>query len=432
MSLTYSFEADLYGTSWYHSHYSAQYSGGLIGPMIIYGPNSADYDIDLGPVLLTDYYHLSYYDLVEQIMGTDLTLIAPRSVNNLINGKMDYNCSLVTDGTPCTNDAGLSKFEFTTGNKHRLRLINAGAEAIQKFSIDEHTMTVIANDFVPIQPYETDIVTLGIGQRTDVIVQANGDPESTYWMRSTISNCSLTIQPDALAVIYYPSAPADETPKTTAWTDTTPPCANDALSSTTPIYPITPTADPATTINLTIGATVNSTGHFLWTVNGVSFRADYNAPVLLLANAGNTSYPYDPEWNVYDTGAATSVRLVVENTTPVAHPMHLHGHNMYVLDEGVGSWDGSSVVDGGNPQRRDVQLLQPHGYLVVQYDADNAGVWPFHCHIAWHVSAGLYVNLLEQPADIANMQLPGSSKQTCVDWAAFTNVDVVDEIDSGL
>lgn len=102
--------------------------------MIIYGPKSADHDIDLGPVLLTDYYHKSYYDIVEEVMGTNISRVAPRSVNNLINGKMDYNCSLVTDGTPCTNNAGLSKFHFTTRKKHRLRLINAGAEGIQKFS----------------------------------------------------------------------------------------------------------------------------------------------------------------------------------------------------------------------------------------------------------------------------------------------------------
>jgi FtsP/CotA-like multicopper oxidase with cupredoxin domain len=38
---------------------------------------------------------------------------------------------------------------------HRLRLINAGAEGIQHFSLDGHNMTVIANDFVPIIPYQT-------------------------------------------------------------------------------------------------------------------------------------------------------------------------------------------------------------------------------------------------------------------------------------
>jgi len=44
-SFTYTFQADLYGTSWYHSHYSAQYAAGLLGPMVIYGPNTTSYDI---------------------------------------------------------------------------------------------------------------------------------------------------------------------------------------------------------------------------------------------------------------------------------------------------------------------------------------------------------------------------------------------------
>ena len=230
-NLQYSFIADLYGTSWYHSHYSAQYAGGLLGPMIIHGPKNVDYDIDLGPVLLTDYYHKSYFELVEDVMGEDRSKNKVFSDNNLINGKMNYNCSLVTDGTPCVNNAGLSKFQFQTGKKHRLRLINAGAEAIQKFSIDGHKMTVMANDFVPIEPYETEIVTLGVGQRSDVIVEANGKDDLTYWMRSTISNCSQTIQPYAQAIIYYPHAPQDQKPTTTAWVDTTSECANVSLTS---------------------------------------------------------------------------------------------------------------------------------------------------------------------------------------------------------
>lgn len=59
-------------------------------------------------------------------------------------------------------NAGLSKFKFQTGKTHRLRLINAGAEGIQRFTIDNHVMTVIANDFVPVQPYTTNVVTLGV------------------------------------------------------------------------------------------------------------------------------------------------------------------------------------------------------------------------------------------------------------------------------
>jgi FtsP/CotA-like multicopper oxidase with cupredoxin domain len=75
---------------------------------------------------------------------------------------MNYNCSIVTDGTPCTPGAGLAKFKFKSGKSHRLRLVNAGAEGMQRFSIGDHTMTVMANDFVPVKPYTTNVVTLGV------------------------------------------------------------------------------------------------------------------------------------------------------------------------------------------------------------------------------------------------------------------------------
>jgi len=50
---TYRFQADLYGTTWWHSHYSSQYGSGLFGPMVIYGPKNKDYDSDLGMPLLS-------------------------------------------------------------------------------------------------------------------------------------------------------------------------------------------------------------------------------------------------------------------------------------------------------------------------------------------------------------------------------------------
>jgi hypothetical protein len=71
--------------------------------------------------------------------------------------------------------------------------------------------------------------------------------------------------------------------------------------------------------------------------------------------------------------------------TPI-EPMHLHGHDMWVLNQGLGQWDGT-VVNPGNPQRRDTQNLPPNGHIVIQYDLDNPGVWLFHCHLAWHLSS---------------------------------------------
>ena len=94
-SFTYTFLADLYGTSWYHSHYSAQYAAGLLGPMIIHGPNTLPYDIgrptslpkdapmlselmaitDKGPILLTDWYHPEYLSIVTNVVGKDVTKV---------------------------------------------------------------------------------------------------------------------------------------------------------------------------------------------------------------------------------------------------------------------------------------------------------------------------------------------------------------------
>lgn len=131
---------------------------------VIHGPQNHDYDIDLGPVTINDYYHSQYYDVLSDVMGTDLSKVRVASDNNLINGKMNFDCGSAGNSTTgsCVNNAGLSKFHFTSGKKHRLRLINSGIAAIQKFSIDNHKMTVIANDFIPVEPYETTIVTLGV------------------------------------------------------------------------------------------------------------------------------------------------------------------------------------------------------------------------------------------------------------------------------
>lgn len=83
--------------------------------MIIHGPHeNIFYDKDIGPVILSDWYHGEYFDLVEQVMTPVCAVISyetipsdiqqfappPFSDNNLINGKMDYDCSLIPAGGP--------------------------------------------------------------------------------------------------------------------------------------------------------------------------------------------------------------------------------------------------------------------------------------------------------------------------------------------
>ena len=375
---------------------------------------------------------------VISVVGPQSTNVnVPISENLLINGKNNFDCANVFPGQTCTPQAGLSKFNFTAGQTYRLRLINAAAEATLKFSIDEHEMTVFANDFVPIEPYNTTVVTLGVGQRSDVLVTANGDSGSSYYMRSRAnSSCSSVNVTEVDAVIFYDGANTTalptSTPQPITWDST---CQNDDIALTHPYVTQAAATNVVTQkINITFGQ--NSSGNFIWDMNGSSFRADYNDPLLNQTHAGNFSY--EPEWNVYNFGSNNTIRLVVYNSVPaVAHPMHIHGHNMRILAVGNGTWDGH-ITNPSNPQRRDVQMLSgaldpaTPSYIVIEFEADNPGVWPFHCHIAWHVSAGLYINLLEMPEQIDEMNIPQITAQTCDAWNLYTSTHVIDDIDSGL
>lgn len=317
-SFTYQFVADMYGTTWYHSHYSAQYSAGLFGPLVIYGPlEDQNYDIDVGPILLSDWYHKEYFELLEETMKPN-SKGPVFSDSNLINGKMNFNCSKMEKGdkTPCHNNAGISKFRFERGKTHRLRLVNTGAEGLQRFSIDGHTMTVIANDFVQVQPYDTKVVTLGIGQRTDVLVKADGDLDA-FWMRANISTkCSLSRAPDAVAAIYYDDADQDKPPESQPWDAPDPgTCANDDLELTKPVMEL-PLPQADLTLDLEVELYLNASNVTLWKFGGVNFRGNYNSPTLLLSKLGNHSF--EEQWNVRNTGDAKSVRVNVINKTPVS------------------------------------------------------------------------------------------------------------------
>lgn len=188
----------------------------------------------------------------------------------------------------------------------------------------------MANDFVPVKPYDVDVVTLGVGQRTDIVVTATGKPTDAVWMRSMISEkCSLNdgISPEAVAAIYYESANTTAVPTTTSSVPQSAidACVNDPLTAAVPYYSITPAVNPSVTQDLDITFQSNGT-HNLWYMNNSTFRGDYNDPILLETNLGRKDYK--PEWNVLDFGSNSSFRIVVYNHFVFGgHPMHMHGHS---------------------------------------------------------------------------------------------------------
>ena len=66
--------------------------------------------------------------------------------------------------------------------------------------------------------------------------------------------------------------------------------------------------------------------------------------------------------------------------------------------------------------RRDVVLVYGNGYAVIRFVADNPGVTLFHCHIEWHVEAGLTATFIEAPTELQAMgiSLPASHQAVCL------------------
>ncbi|KAI7065400.1 multicopper oxidase [Hortaea werneckii] len=468
-SFTYNFLAEVHGSSWYHAHYSSQFTAGVAGPLVVHGPTSMDYDIDIGPVMLSDWYHIPYFSIVENAVGTDLSVIPPTSDAVLINGRGRFDCSkrsydnasqwlgsnLESDlEWTCVDEAPLAAFRFQSGKVHRLRLMNHGANGVHKFSIDNHNLTVIATDYVPVVPYTTDVVTLGVGQRADVLVTALDTPEAAIWMRTSAPGgepCGGSDNPDMKAAIYYENADVTVDPKSeTTHSYNASACLNADFADVTPAYAITPSNNTYLQ-DLDLTLVRNETGNFEFRVNGQVYHANFNKPLLKNVQEGN--FTFEPQWNVYDNlggPGTTSVILNVTNNMPLTHPFHLHGHNFYVLNvqEGSGpaqaqrpgpnngpgfedglAWDGS-VKNFANPMRRDTILLPPYGFAAIQFELDNPGIWPFHCHVAWHLSGGQSINILYRPDDIPTLP-EGFTEETCKDWAYYSSQNVVDQIDAG-
>lgn len=113
--------------------------------------------------------------------------------------------------------------------------------------------------------------------------------------------------------------------------------------------------------------------------------------------------------------------------------IHLHGHDFAVLKQDKDVWyhvDDLANPDFikfpvENPARRDVVLLPKNGSVIIAFKADNPGTWLMHCHIAFHASEGLALQILERQADANAIWPHGNSAaldeaaRVCANWNAF-------------
>ncbi|KAL3423691.1 multicopper oxidase [Phlyctema vagabunda] len=430
-SLTYKFQATQYGSSWYHSHFTLQYGDGLLGPLIINGPATADYDEDLGAVFLQDWGHRSVF----QLWDTAKLGGPPELENGLINGNNTFDCSTSTDEN-CVGGGIKTTFNFEAGKKYRMRLINAAVDGHFQFSIDGHSLTVIANDLVPIVPYAADSIEISIGQRYDVIVEANATP-GDYWLRAGWTNaCSSNGNAEDITAIIRYDASSTADPTSTSTIEVSDSCGDEPLASLVPHLALNVDDIGETT---TQSLSFVFTDYFHWTINTSSLVLDWANPTTLMIFNNETIWP--TEYNVLPIekkGTSSdefAVYVISDNTGfGISHPIHLHGHDFWVIGQDTGSFDAtSSTLNLVNPPRRDVATLPGNGYLAIAFKKDNPGSWIMHCHIAWHASEGLAMQFVESESEISvAMNDADTFMDTCAAWNDYAAVEVYLQDDSGI
>jgi len=119
---------------------------------------------------------------------------------------------------------------------------------------------------------------------------------------------------------------------------------------------------------------------YVWTINGAAY----------------------PNKNSLDIQSGERVGIAFTNSTNMGHPMHLHGHDFQVVEI-----DGAKVSGA----LRDTLTVPPRSKMTVAFDADNAGVWPMHCHLVYHLDTGMFTVVKYDGADTKFWQPNAQAKE---------------------
>jgi len=425
----YQFQVRQSGTYWYHSHSGFQEQRGVYGPLVI-EPNGPDpIAADREHVILlsdwtdenpgrvfkklkkqADYYNFNKRTLSDffkdvrargfgasvaersawgsmRMNPTDLADVGGSTYTHLMNGV-----------TPRGNWTGL----FTSGERVRLRVINGSAMTYFDVRIPGLKMTVVAADGQPVHPVTIDEFRIATAETFDVIVEPSGQDAFTIFAqamdRTAFAAGTLAVRDglrapvpslDARVVLSMADMGHDagaHAGHTMAGANATvhPKTENgNPLVDMTATMPMSKIDDPGIGLRnngrrvLTysdLGSTfpdpdgrepsreieLHLTGHmerFAWSFNGVKF-----------SDAEPLALTYGER-----------VRIVLVNDTMMTHPIHLHG-----------MWSDLENDAGDFMVRKHTIDMPPGTRRTYRVTADALGRWAYHCHLLFHMEAGMF------------------------------------------
>ena len=443
----YEFPVVQAGTYWYHSHSGLQEQLGHYGPIVI-DPAGADpiaYDRE-HVVVLSDHsplppeeifrklkvdpghFNMQRQTLAGLLEGGGQTLAArlewgrmrmdPTDIADVSGSTYTF---LVNGHGPRDNWTAL----FTPGERVRLRIVNASAMSIFNVRIPGLRMTVVQADGQNVQPVDTDEFQIAVAETYDVIVTpgdraytlvAEANDRSGMGRATLAPRAGMTAEvpplrerplatmkdmgmgampgPDACSPEHAamghctPTAGSDHGAGATMEHsmrdfDVAPQVERDpGVQSISPM-PVDRMGEP--------GQGLEDVGHEVLTYHdlvALDRNPDVRAPgrsldIHLTGNMERFMWSFDgvkmsDHHEPIPFVEGERVRLNLINDTMMSHPIHLHGHFFELVTD-----------KGDHAPRKHTVLVQPGGIATFDFTADALGDWAFHCHLLYHMHAGM-------------------------------------------
>ena len=428
------------GTYWWHSHSDLQEQAGHYGPIIIdpAGPDPVQADRDyvlllsefspLHPHTImaklkkgeeyfnrqktswTDDYRLSGSDrrmwAGMRMMPTDIADVTGSTYTYLMNGHAPED-SL--------------EYLFSPGERVRLRIINGSAMSFFNIRIPGVRMSVVQADGKNVRPIEVDEFQIGTAETYDIVVDPTAEAHTIVaeaMDRSGMAVATLASRAGARAPVPSLRDPVLLTmtamghggmdhsggdhsnmghATSTGGMDHGVMKMRDT-SSLPPNVAVGPgidmvSANPADRMG-DPGLGLDNVGHKVLTYRDLTALEpnDYlrkpsrHMQIHLTGNMERYMWSFDGrKFNaVADQPIRFAynerVRVKLVNDTMMAHPIHLHGHFFELVN-------GADRMH--QPQKHTV-IVQPGGSATFDLTADEPGDWAFHCHLLYHMHAGMF------------------------------------------
>jgi len=440
-TFTYEFPVKHAGTYWYHSHSGLQEMIGHYAPIVIdpAGEEPNPYDRE-HVIVLSDYTFMHPHHLLVKLKqqpgysnrqkqtvagllaGRDQPLkdriawakmrMDPTDIADVTAANFSY---LINGHGPKDNWTGL----FRPGERVRLRFVNAASMTIFNVRIPGLKMTVVQADGMDVRPVEVDEFQIANAETYDVIVQPTEDRAFTLVAetsdRSGMARGTLAPRPGMVAEV----PPLRERPILTMKDMGMGSMDHGAHGGHQMDHGSMGMRDPANApqvklrpgVQMISPMPVDRVGDRGTGLEGVPHKVltytdlvatrpnpDTRTPsrsldIHLTGNMERFIWGFDGEKYSETTKPIPfrlneKVRVTLVNDTMMAHPIHLHGHFMALVN---GHGDHQ-------PLKHTLNVL-PGGKLSFDLVADAPGDWAFHCHMLLHMHAGMFRVVTVRPME---------------------------------